>query len=64
MTLRVYNVLGEQVESLVNGSEAPGAHSARFDASRLASGIYLYRIDGMASNGDRYVSVKKMVLIK
>jgi hypothetical protein len=64
VTLRVYNVLGEQVESLVNGSEAPGAHSARFDASRLASGIYLYRIDGMASNGDRYVSVKKMVLIK
>jgi len=57
--LSVYNVLGEKVAELVNGSLSAGYHSVTFDASYLTSGIYIYRIS--AGNN---VSVKKMMLMK
>lgn len=57
--LKVYNVLGQEVATLVNGTETAGLHSASFNASNLASGVYLYRIVA----GD-YVSARKMLLLK
>jgi hypothetical protein len=59
VTLVVYNILGQQVASLVDGQISAGIHSVAFDANRLASGVYLYRIQ--AGN---YVEVRKMLLIK
>jgi len=44
VVLVVYNSLGQQVAMLVNGEEAPGEHSVRFDGSKLASGVYIYRL--------------------
>jgi hypothetical protein len=44
VTLTVFNILGQQIAQLVNGEMGPGYHEVRFDASGLASGIYLYRI--------------------
>ncbi len=58
--LIVYNLLGQKVRTLVNGKEAAGEHSVLFDASGLASGIYLYRLT--MQNG--FIQTKKMVLIR
>ena len=59
VVLKVYDVLGREVAALVNGEQNPGVYSVTFDASRLPSGVYFYRIDSGA-----YTATKKMVLIK
>lgn len=58
-TLTVYNVLGQRVAVLINGQMASGTHSIAFDASRLASGMYIYELRA----GD-FVQQKRMMLIK
>jgi hypothetical protein len=57
--LEVFNLLGERVAILVDDMETAGYHSVRFDASKLASGIYLYRLTSGEST-----FTKKMVLTK
>lgn len=57
--LTVYNVLGQQVASLVNQNLSAGVHTATFNASSLSSGVYFYRLEA----GNK-VAVKKMLLIK
>ncbi len=59
VTLKVYNVIGQEVATLVNDLKSAGAHTINFNASKLSSGIYLYKID---SNG--FTQTKKMMLIK
>jgi hypothetical protein len=44
ITLRIFNILGQQVAELVNGSQEAGYHELQFNASGLASGIYVYRL--------------------
>ena len=58
-TLRVYNMLGEEVAELVDGNLTAGIKNYSFDASSLSSGIYFYRLE----SGDFQVT-KKMVLMK
>nr|MBC8277827.1 T9SS type A sorting domain-containing protein [FCB group bacterium] len=58
-TLRVYNMLGEQVAELANGNMTAGVKNVTFDASQLSSGIYFYRLE----SGD-FTVAKKMVLMK
>jgi hypothetical protein len=57
--LRVYDVLGREVAMLVNETRPAGRYEVTFDASRLATGIYLCRL----SAGD-YVQVRKMILLR
>jgi hypothetical protein len=57
--LTVYNLLGQKVSTLVDGQLEAGVHSVRFDATRLATGVYFYRLEA----GD-YLSHKKMLLLK
>ncbi|MFH1861713.1 MAG: T9SS type A sorting domain-containing protein, partial [bacterium] len=57
--LAVYDLQGRMVAELVNGMRAASLHNVTWDASRLASGLYFYRIEA----GD-FSSVKKMVLVK
>ncbi|SMO94200.1 T9SS type A sorting domain-containing protein [Gracilimonas mengyeensis] len=59
VTLTVYNMLGQKVGTLVNTRQTAGLHEVQFDASSLASGSYMYRLEA----GDR-VSVQQMMLIK
>jgi len=61
--LRVYNILGQQIRTLVDGSVAPGFYEASFDGHGLASGTYFYRIS-ITGGGASYHNVKKMLLIK
>ena len=57
--LKVYDVLGKEVASLVNEVKNAGSYTVDFDGSELSSGAYFYRIEA----GD-YMDVKKMVLLK
>lgn len=58
--LVIYNILGERVTTLVDGQLNAGTHSFNFNASHLASGIYIYQLVG-----DNKVNItKKMVLMK
>jgi hypothetical protein len=59
VTLKVYNMLGEEVASVVNQTMTAGYHTVVFDASKLASGMYIYRI--VAGN---FIQVKKMTMLK
>jgi hypothetical protein len=57
--LVIYNLLGQEVATLVNGEQEPGRYNVKFDASGLPSGIYFYRLEA-----DKFVDVKKMILVK
>jgi Secretion system C-terminal sorting domain len=59
VTIKVFDLLGDQVAALVNERKSPGKYSVNFDASNLSSGVYLYRI-----HARNYVSTKKMLLLK
>ncbi|MBN1634553.1 MAG: choice-of-anchor J domain-containing protein [Ignavibacteria bacterium] len=59
VTLKVYDVIGREVASLVNAQKNAGSYIVDFDASNLSSGIYFYRLD---VNG--FVDTKKMMVIK
>ncbi len=56
--INVYNSIGQLVETLVDGELGSGYHEVNFDASKLASGVYLYQLQA-----GEYNSVKKMILI-
>ncbi|MCX7797095.1 MAG: cohesin domain-containing protein [Melioribacter sp.] len=57
--LSVYNILGQEVATLVNGNMSAGYHRVEFDASRLNTGMYIYKIEA-----GEYVSMKKMMYVK
>jgi hypothetical protein len=60
VTLRVYNVLGQEVATLVNGEKLAGAYQVRLNAKgNMASGIYYYRLESGS-----FVQTKKLVLVK
>ncbi len=59
VVLKIYNVLGQEVKTLVNEVQNPGTHQVTFDAAQLSSGVYLYRLTA----GD-YTNVKKMLFVK
>jgi hypothetical protein len=57
--LEIYNIMGQKVATLVDEPKNAGHHTINFDANRLASGIYIYRI-----NTENFVDTKTMILIK
>jgi hypothetical protein len=59
VSLKVYDLLGREVATLVNENKGPGSYSAIFDASRLASGTYIYRL--LAGS---FTETKKLVLLR
>jgi Outer membrane protein Omp28/Secretion system C-terminal sorting domain len=58
-TLKVYDVLGNEVATLVNGENSAGNHNVEFNASKLSSGIYFYKLQSGS-----FVQTKKMMLLK
>ncbi|MGE5437220.1 MAG: T9SS type A sorting domain-containing protein [Syntrophothermus sp.] len=59
VTLKIFDILGNEVAQLVNEFQNPGSYSVNFNASELSSGIYLYQI-----NAGSFTSTKKMMLMK
>ncbi len=64
VTLKIFNILGQEVKTLLNGNMPAGGHSISFNASNLPSGVYIYRIEANGANGRNFTAVKKMVLTK
>ena len=59
ITLKVYDVLGNEVAALVNEDRSIGNYTIEFDATTLPSGIYFYRLQAGS-----FVETKKMILMK
>ncbi|MGA2622979.1 MAG: T9SS type A sorting domain-containing protein [Bacteroidota bacterium] len=67
VTLKLYDLLGREVRTLVNGEQEPGNYSRILDASDLPSGVYFYRLQAgnpSASSGHGFTDIKKMLLLK
>ena len=58
-TLKIYNLLGQEVKTLVNEVQSAGEHKVKWNAGGFASGVYMYRLE---ANG--FVQAKKMILTK
>ncbi len=59
VTLKVYDVLGNEVASLVNEEKQKGSYSINFNASALSSGVYLYRL-----KAGSFMKTRKMILLR
>jgi hypothetical protein len=59
VTLRIYDIMGREVRTLVNEYKTANTYSVEFNASDLSSGVYFYKI-----NVNGYTEMKKMMLIK
>ncbi len=57
--LTVYDVLGRQVTQLVNEHKSAGTYEVNFDATRLSSGVYIYRLEAGET-----IRTKRMMLVK
>ena len=65
VTLKVYDLLGREVTTLLNEDRPAGYHDARWDASNTASGVYFYRIDARPlNNSQNFQQVKKLMVMK
>ncbi len=59
VTLKVYDILGNEIATLVNEEKSPGTYEVNFNAINLTSGVYFYRM-----KAGKFVETKKMVLLK
>jgi len=59
VTLKVYDIQGKEVKTLVDRVEGAGPHKVQFDARELSSGVYIYRL-----TGGEYFDTKKIVVLK
>ena len=64
VSLRIFNTLGQEIKSIVNGNLSQGFHEVNFDASAFNSGVYFYKIDAQGIDGQKFTQVRKMILTK
>jgi photosystem II stability/assembly factor-like uncharacterized protein len=64
VTIKVYDIIGQQVATLVNGNFDPGIHNIQFSADGLNSGIYFYSFEARGVDGSKFISTRKMMVIK
>lgn len=64
VSLKIYNILGQEIATLINGTMNAGFQRVEFKASHLSSGVYLYRIEAQGADGTNFIDVKKMMLLK
>ncbi|MFH1195790.1 MAG: T9SS type A sorting domain-containing protein [bacterium] len=59
VTLKIYDILGNEVATLVNDTKEPGVYQVEFDASNLSSGVYFYKL-----TAGEFVQTRKLLLLK
>lgn len=59
VTLKIFDVLGREIKTLINKVQPPGSYGVEFDATNLTSGIYFYRI-----TAGKYTETRKMILLR
>ncbi|MCC6550315.1 MAG: T9SS type A sorting domain-containing protein, partial [Ignavibacteriaceae bacterium] len=64
VSLKIFNTLGQEVMLLINENREAGVHSLSFDASKLSSGVYFYKIEANGVDGSTFAETKKMILTK
>jgi hypothetical protein len=64
VSLKIYDILGKEVATLVNEQQEPGGYQATFDAHRFASGVYIYRLLATDAQNNHHAFQKKMLLVK
>lgn len=63
--LKVYDIMGKEIATLVNEARLPGKHEVKFNGSNMASGIYFYRLlVYVQGTGEMFSQTKKLLLIK
>ena len=62
--LSIYNLLGQQITTLADEDQSAGHHQVMFEAARFSTGMYLYRLSFVDQRGKRYISQKRMILLK
>jgi hypothetical protein len=66
VTLKIFNILGKEVTTLVNVEQDAGSYVVEFDASKLESGVYFYSLEATPRGGQAgvFAETKKMILMK
>ena len=64
ISLKIYNVLGQQVDERIHGLMDAGRYKEVVDMSRFASGVYYYRITANGKDGGVFTAMKKMMVVK
>lgn len=59
VTLKVYDILGNEVAALVNKQQQPGNYEVEFDGTNISSGVYFYQL-----KADKFISTRKMILLR
>ena len=63
--ITIYNILGSEIAKLPEGIQTAGNHKINFNAARLSSGVYIYRIEAESLTGSsRFTAARKMILMK
>lgn len=64
LTVRVYNLLGQEIQELFSGYLERGLHEFKFNAEQYISGIYLYKVEAKGEDGSAFTETRKMTLLK
>lgn len=64
VSIRLFDMTGKEVAQIVNATQTAGYYTAQFNGSNLASGVYFYNIIAEGGNAAKFVTTKKMVLVK
>lgn len=64
ISLKIYNLLGQEVASLVDGDRLAGYHQEIWNATKYSSGVYVYQLFATDEHGSKQVARKRMLLLK
>jgi len=64
VTIRLFNMLGQEVAQIADGNFQAGSHNIDFSADNLTSGAYIYTLEATGVNGANFKSTKKMLLLR
>ncbi len=64
VTMKIFDILGREIQTIVNKEVQAGTYEVQFNASNLTSGVYFYAIRAEGSNGKMFIDAKKFILMK